>query len=63
VSGEFVFANAFHLPFPDQAFDVVISTGLLEHFLDLVPIVEEMSRVLRHYGGVFFRMLFSSSSL
>jgi len=41
------------LPFPDGAYDLVASTGLLEHFADPEPILSEMLRVLRP-GGVFY---------
>ena len=53
VRGEFVEGNAFQLPFKDESFDVVLSTGLLEHFEDPLPIVREMTRVLRP-NGVFY---------
>lgn len=49
----FVAGDAFSLPFREGAFDVVMSTGLLEHFEDPSPIVGEMVRVLRA-GGVFY---------
>jgi 2-polyprenyl-3-methyl-5-hydroxy-6-metoxy-1,4-benzoquinol methylase len=53
VPGNFLQGDAFHLPFPEQCFDLVFSTGLLEHFEDPTPIVSEMTRVLRS-GGLFF---------
>ena len=53
VPGVFAVADAFQLPFLDGSFDVVFSTGLLEHFRNPVPVVMEMTRVLRN-GGVFF---------
>ena len=45
--------DAYHLPFRDGSFDVVLSAGLLEHFEDPQPIVNEMVRTLRP-GGVFY---------
>lgn len=45
--------DAFALPFATASFDVVLSTGLLEHFADPSPIVAEMTRVLRP-GGLFY---------
>jgi SAM-dependent methyltransferase len=51
--GSFVAGEALNLPFAPAAFDVVMSTGLLEHFADPLPIVLEMVRVLRP-GGVFY---------
>lgn len=51
--GRFVAADAFHLPFADGTFDGVLSTGLLEHFVEPVPIVREMVRVLRRGGTLY----------
>ncbi|MEO6457349.1 MAG: class I SAM-dependent methyltransferase [Chloroflexia bacterium] len=53
VRGRFVQGDALTLPFATGSFDVVFSTGLLEHFADPLQIVTEMVRVLRP-GGVFF---------
>jgi len=53
VSGGFVVGDAFALPFSNGRFDVVLSTGLFEHFQDPLPIVREMARVLR-VGGLFY---------
>lgn len=53
VQGALLRGDAFHLPFPAEKFDAVLSTGLLEHFRDPVPVVAEMTRVLRA-GGLFF---------
>lgn len=51
--GGLVHGDAFQLPFADEQFNIVFSTGLLEHFRDPVPLVTEMVRVLRP-GGLFF---------
>jgi SAM-dependent methyltransferase len=51
--GWFVTGEATQLPLLDQQFDVVLSTGLLEHFADPAPIVHEMTRVLKA-GGLFY---------
>jgi ubiquinone/menaquinone biosynthesis C-methylase UbiE len=51
--GQFVQGDAFMLPFTAGSFDAAFSTGLLEHFDDPLPVVAEMTRVLRP-GGVFF---------
>ncbi|MGH2395989.1 MAG: class I SAM-dependent methyltransferase [bacterium] len=48
-----VLADAGSLPFPDDAFDLVLSGGLLEHFEDPRPVLSEMVRVLR-VGGVLY---------
>jgi 2-polyprenyl-3-methyl-5-hydroxy-6-metoxy-1,4-benzoquinol methylase len=53
LSGRFVQGDAFALPFAAGSFDAVFSTGLLEHFEDSLPVVAEMTRVLRP-GGIFF---------
>ena len=53
VRGLFVAGDGFRLPFPDGRFDVVLSTGLLEHFDGPSPIVREMVRVLKP-GGLFY---------
>lgn len=53
VHGSFVAGDGVRLPFRDGSCDVVLSTGLLEHFEDPSPIVREMVRVLRG-GGVFY---------
>jgi ubiquinone/menaquinone biosynthesis C-methylase UbiE len=51
--GKFVEGKAEELPFDDETFDLVFSTGLLEHFENPVPLVKEMVRVLRS-GGLFY---------
>ena len=51
--GVYVLGRAEHLPFDDNSFDVVFSTGLLEHFENPKPIILEMVRVLKN-GGLFF---------
>ena len=46
-----VFALAHKLPFEDNAFDVVLSTGVMEHLLpeDTYPALREMRRVSNRY--------------
>jgi SAM-dependent methyltransferase len=49
----YVRADAAALPLGTWTFDLVASTGLLEHFEDPQPIIAEMVRVLRP-GGLFY---------
>lgn len=51
--GEFILGEAHRLPFEDDSFDVILSLGLLEHFEDAQPPVDEMVRVLKR-GGLFY---------
>jgi SAM-dependent methyltransferase len=53
VRGSLIRGDGFRLPLQDGSCDVVLSTGLLEHFADPSPIVCEMVRVLRP-GGLFY---------
>jgi SAM-dependent methyltransferase len=45
-------ALAEHLPFPTDFFDVVVSVGVMQHFLDIAAATREIRRVLRP-GGVY----------
>jgi ubiquinone/menaquinone biosynthesis C-methylase UbiE len=49
----FILGDVRRLPFKNDSFDVVISTGLLEHFRDPQIVVDEMVRVFKK-GGLFF---------
>lgn len=42
--------NVFHLPFPDDKFDIVFSQGVVEHFDDPVASLAEQKRVLKSDG-------------
>ena len=42
--------NGKTLPFPDAAFDVVVSSNVLEHVFDLDDLLQEIKRVLRPDG-------------
>ncbi len=46
----FVVGCAMNLSFRDEAFDVVFSQGLLEHFRDPMPVLLEQVRVLKPLG-------------
>lgn len=52
-TGVFVNGDVNGMPFADGQFDVVCSFGLIEHFVDVRPIIGEMVRVLRP-GGLLF---------
>ncbi len=45
-----------HLPMQDATFDVVFSTGLLEHFSEPKKIVKEMTRVLKPDGLLIIKI-------
>jgi len=53
----FVACDGERLPFPDQSFDLVVSTEVLEHFLRPEVALAEMRRVLRPEG----RLVLSTS--
>ena len=63
VKGNFYLGDAYNLPFKDDTFDVVMSTGLLEHFRDPSPIITEMVRVLRPDGLYYSDILPDKFSL
>jgi SAM-dependent methyltransferase len=48
----FVSGDAYRLPFPDQAFDAVICSEVLEHLTDYEQVLAEIARVLKP-GGRF----------
>jgi len=48
--GDFIRGDAQQLPFRDKCFDVVMSTGLIEHFHDPSPVIKEMIRILKSPG-------------
>jgi ubiquinone/menaquinone biosynthesis C-methylase UbiE len=43
-------ADVHQIPFDDDLFDIVISTGLLEHFEDQLLVVKEMVRIIKQRG-------------
>jgi SAM-dependent methyltransferase len=48
-----VLLDAQHLPFPDDAFDVVVSDDVIEHLVDTDAYAREIHRVLRPGGWLF----------
>lgn len=52
-AGSFIRGDVLALPLADAQFDLVFSTGLLEHFRDPTVVICEMMRVLRP-AGLFF---------
>ncbi len=48
---EFCFCDARHLPFPENSFDVSVSTETIEHFIEQKIFVNELKRVTRR-GGI-----------
>ena len=48
----FVHGDALAMPFGDNSFDVVVSIGLLEHFMDIQKPLSEQFRVLKPGGMV-----------
>ncbi len=53
LTGNFLIGEGSRLPLQTDSMDVVLSTGLLEHFEDPSLIVREMVRVLKP-GGLFY---------
>ena len=49
-----VATDAEHLPFPDDAFDLVLGHAVLHHLPDLDQAFDEFQRVLRPGGSLFF---------
>jgi ubiquinone/menaquinone biosynthesis C-methylase UbiE len=60
--GDFVLADAEHLPFDNESFDVVYSNGVLHHTPDTAGAIFEVHRVLSK-GGVAKVMLYHRHSL
>ena len=53
-----VFYNGLHIPFPDNSFQTLICTQVLEHTTDPEILMKEMSRVLTPNGKIFISMPF-----
>jgi ubiquinone/menaquinone biosynthesis C-methylase UbiE len=50
VKAAFIKADAQKLPFKDNSFDLVFSNGVMEHFKNPFPMIEESKRVLKKEG-------------
>ena len=50
---EFMEASAYSLPFPDETFDLVVCSEVLEHLHNYMEAVDEIKRVLKK-GGKFY---------
>jgi ubiquinone/menaquinone biosynthesis C-methylase UbiE len=55
-------AMAEKMPFPDQSFDLVVSVGVMEHFLDEHEANREIRRVLKP-GGYYLVLIHTHMSL
>ncbi len=55
-------ADAYHLPFPDQSFDVLTAMDFLEHVENPAEVIKEFSRVLRP-NGIFIFHTFNRNPL
>jgi 2-polyprenyl-6-hydroxyphenyl methylase/3-demethylubiquinone-9 3-methyltransferase len=55
-------ADAYHLPFPDESFDVLTAMDFLEHIEDPKLVIKEFSRVLKP-GGIFIFHTFNRNML
>ena len=53
VGAEFMEASAYSLPFPDETFDLVVCSEVLEHLHNYMDAVDEIKRVLKK-GGKFY---------
>ena len=61
LDGDFCRVDSPPLPFADSSFDIVCSIGVLHHFPDPAPVVDELRRVLRP-GGKIIVMLYHRNS-
>ena len=52
------FYDGEHIPYGDNEFDIVICTQVFEHAVKLKELIEEIRRVLKHDGILFFTMPF-----
>ncbi len=50
IEADLILGDVFHLPFAENTFDVVLSAGLIEHFDNPIPLLENSCRLLRPGG-------------
>lgn len=50
------------LPFPDESFDCIIHSGVLQHTADPIGVLRELSRVLRP-GGMIYMLVYATEGL
>ncbi|MHB0971886.1 MAG: class I SAM-dependent methyltransferase [Thermoanaerobaculia bacterium] len=62
LTGRPLVADAEHLPFPDESFDIAYSWGVVHHSPDTPAAINEIHRVLRH-GSVARVMIYSKYSI
>lgn len=55
------FAKLENLPYKDEVFDLVVSTDVLEHVIDLNKVVDELIRVLKKNGTLVIRVPFDEN--
>ena len=53
-----IFWDGVTIPLPDNSQDWIIATEFLEHYFDTEHILQEMKRVLKPGGGIFFSVPF-----
>lgn len=58
----YIAADAYKLPFPDQSFDVITSTDFLEHVSEPKRVLQEVARCLKS-GGCFFFHTFNKNKI
>ncbi len=61
--GGVILGDAQTLPFPDNCFDIVFTTEMLEHILDWESVIAELSRVIKPGGLVLLTSTHYSTSI
>jgi len=58
----YIYADAYQLPFSNASFDCIVSTDFLEHVSEPQKVLKEIYRVLKP-GGIFFFHTFSKNPI